>query len=132
MAITLTYAGTTAHLSDRLDWADEYAWSPVQQSTGYSTTGALLVDVGLKEAGRPITLQGGDTKAWISRALCDTLQAWAKLPGVKFDLVVRGSARTVLFDHDRGGFSATSIWKLLDGEETPEQLFIPTFRFIET
>jgi hypothetical protein len=43
--ITLTYNGTTAHISDRLDWQDEFSWSPVDQATSYSTTGALLVDV---------------------------------------------------------------------------------------
>ncbi|WP_243419145.1 hypothetical protein [Paracidovorax citrulli] len=80
MAITLTYLGTTAHISDRLVWTDEYSWSPVDQATAYSTTGALLVDVAVKQAGRPITLVGTETIACIQRALCDTLQAWASLP----------------------------------------------------
>lgn len=80
--ITLTYNGTTAHISDRLQWTDEFGWSPVDQATAYSTTGALLVDVALKQSGRPITLVGTDTAAWITRALCTTLQAWAKLPGI--------------------------------------------------
>ena len=56
MAITLTYSGTTLALSDRLAWTDEFGWSPVEQSTEYSTTGALLVHVATKLAGRPITL----------------------------------------------------------------------------
>jgi len=63
MAITLTYNATTAHLSDRLAWTDEYSWSPVVQATAPSTTGALLVDVGVLQAGRPITLEGVDTRA---------------------------------------------------------------------
>ena len=29
MSITLTYNGTTATLSDRLQWSDEFDWSPV-------------------------------------------------------------------------------------------------------
>lgn len=131
MAITLTYLGTTAALSDRLEWVDEWSWSPVTQSAAWSTTGALLLDVGTKLAGRPITLEGTNTQAWISRSLCSTLQAWAALPGAQFSLSLRGVARVVVFDHDKGGFAATPVWRLLDGHESPEQLFIPTLRFLE-
>lgn len=129
--ITLTYSGTTAHLSDRLQWVDEYDWSPVAQATDYSTTGDLLVDVALKLAGRPITLQGADTAAWISRALCDTLQAWAVLPGIELDLVLRGVTHRVLFDHAKTGFAAQPVWKLLDGEITGDLIYLPTFRFLK-
>ena len=131
MSITLTYSGTTAHLSDRLQWTGEFEWSPVDQVTGYSTNGALLVDVALKEAGEPITLEGADTNAWISRSLCSTLKAWAALPGIKLDLVLRGTTHEVIFDHAKGGFTARPIWKLLDGEITPELLYVPTFRFLK-
>lgn len=131
MAITLTYNGTTAHLSDRLDWTNEYDWSPVEQATAYSTTGALLVDVALKLAGQPITLMGTETAAWITRALCDTLQAWAALPGIVLTLTVRGVAHQVMFDHAKVGFSARPIWKLLDGEITPELLYVPSFNFLK-
>lgn len=131
MSITLTYNGTTATLSDRLQWSDEFDWSPVEQATAYSTTGALLVDVGLKLAGQPITLEGTDTNAWISRALCSTLQAWAALPGIQLDLVLRGETHQVIFDHAKGGFTAQPIWKLLDGEITPELMYRPTFKFLK-
>ena len=131
MSITLTHGGTTIDLSDRLAWTDEFAWSPVQQSTEYSTTGALLVDVATKQAGRPITLEGKETATWISRATCQALEAWAALPGAEFELVLRGVPRVVLFDQARVGFEATSLWRIADGEETPEQIFLPTFRFLE-
>lgn len=131
MAITLTYNGTTATLSDRLQWTDEYEWSPVEQATAYSTTGALLVDVALKQAGRPITLVGAETAAWISRALCDSLAAWAALPGITLTLTVRGVARAVMFDHTQRGFEATPVWRLLDGEITGDQLYLPTLRLFE-
>ena len=131
MSITLTYNGTTAHLSDRLQWTNEYDWSPVDQATAYSTRGKLLVDVALKLAGQPITLDGTSTNTWISRALCDTLQAWAALPGIELALVLRGTTHAVIFDHAQGGFSAQPIWKLLDGEITPEQCYRPTFKFLK-
>ena len=131
MSITLTYNGTTATLSDRLQWVDEFAWSPVEQATAYSTTGALLVDVAVKQSGQPITLEGTDTNAWITRALCSTLQAWAALPGIQLDLVLRGETHQVIFDHAKGGFTAQPIWKLLDGEITPELMYRPTFKFLK-
>lgn len=129
--ITLTYGGITTYISDRLDWQDEFTWSPVDQATTYSTTGALLVDVAMRQTGRQITLIGTETAAWITRALCETLQAWAALPGIQLTLVLRGQARQVMFDHANGGFTGQPVWKLLDGEHTPEQLYLPTFRFIE-
>jgi len=132
MSITLTYNGTTAHLSDRLIWTDEFGWSPVKQVTGPGTTGALLVHVGVLQAGRSIELDGVESKAWITRFLCETLQAWAALPGITFTLVLRGVARQVMFDHERGGFEATPVWLLADGEETPDQVFLPILRFLTT
>lgn len=129
--VTLTYAGTTAHLSDRLQWTDEYDWTPVEQATGYAITGALLVDVAVKQAGQPITLQGDNTAAWITRALCDTLKAWAALPGIELDLVLRGTTHRVVFDHARGGFGAQPLHKLVDGEITADLFYLPTFRFLK-
>lgn len=131
MSITLAYNGTTATLSDRLQWTDEYEWSPVDQATAYSTSGALLIDVAEKFAGQPITLQGSETAAWVSRALCETLQAWASLPGIALTLTLRGVAHQVIFDHAQKGFSAQPVWKLLDGEITPELIYLPTFRFLK-
>ncbi len=131
MAITLTYNGTTADLGDRLQWSDEFDWSPVEQRTEYTTTGALLIEEGTKQAGRPITLQGTETAAWISRALCDTLAGWAALPGITLTLTLRGVARTVAFAHAQKGFEAKPIWRLADGEITPELLYLPTLRFME-
>jgi hypothetical protein len=132
MAITLTYEGVTIALSDRLVWTDEFSWSPVVQATVYSTTGALLVDVGVRQAGRPITLEGIESAAWITRSVCDAIQAWVDLPGIELALQLRGVARTVLFDHARGAFEARPLWHLADGEQSPQELLVPVLRFIET
>ena len=131
MSITLTYSGTTAHLSDRLHWADEFDWSPVEQSTSYSTTGALLIDVATRQAGRPITLQGTDTQAWMTRTTMQQLAAWAAIPGAELTLTVRGVARSVVFDHAQGGFTAEPIWRLLDGEVDATLLYRPVLKFLE-
>ena len=134
MSITLTHAGTTLALSDRLIWSDEYEWSAVAQSTVYSTNGAMLVDVAVMQAGRPITLDGTDTNAWLSRSTCDALHAWAAVPAAVFTLVLRGVSRQVIFAHDdsgRGGFDAQPVWRLLDSELSGDVMYRPTFKFLE-
>lgn len=69
MAITL---GGIA-LPDDLLWVDEFDWSPTVQSTDYSLTGSLIIQTGTRQAGRPITLQGGSDHGWISRATLEQL-----------------------------------------------------------
>lgn len=88
MAITL---GGVA-LPDGLRWADEFAWSPRVQSTEWSITGALLVQEGEKQAGRPITLIGGRTWAWMTRVALLALQSQLdNAPGTGLTLVLHDS-----------------------------------------
>ena len=129
MTITLTNAGTTATLPADLLWADEYDWHPVQQTRTYTTTGALLVEAGVKQAGRPITLQGDDTTAWITRAQCDVLRAWAALPAPELTLTLRGAARAVSFDHEKTAFEARPVMHV--AEPTDADWYVPTLRLIE-
>lgn len=129
--ITLSYQTTTLELSDRLDWVDELSWSEVDQETEYATDGTLIVDVAVKKSGRPVTLEGVATETWLNRLTMLQCHAWRKLPAARFELVVRGEARTVIFDQAKGGFTATPIHKLLDGEIDGTTLYRPTFWFIE-
>lgn len=130
--ITLTLASTALELSDRLLWVDEYEWSPVVSAVRWGTTGAPQFHVGLRQAGRPITLDGRESEAWLTRALCDQLNDWHALPGATFSLVIRGQTRSVTFDTSQGaGFTAAPVWKLLDGEHTGETLYRPFFKFLE-
>jgi hypothetical protein len=66
-------------LPDDLIWTDEFDWTPIQQTQSYTLTGALVLESGEKQAGRPITLVGGDNAAWATRAQIDAL--YAKLTG---------------------------------------------------
>lgn len=61
-------------------WVDEFNWSAVEKSVGYGLTGSLLVDVGVKQAGRPITLQGEGDAGWIRREVLQALQGLADVP----------------------------------------------------
>jgi len=123
---SLTYASTTLALPDAVLWSDEYDWQPVEERRTYSITGALLIDVGLRLTGRPITLRGW----WLSRAQIDQLQAWAALPAAFLTLVLRGVTYTVRFDHVAPPVEAASLFALQDPDAAT--LYSVTARFIET
>ena len=72
--------GVVLALPDDLLWTDEHAWSPVVANTSYLLTGALLVQSGTRQAGRPITLVGAADMAWVTRAVVETLYGWAADP----------------------------------------------------
>ncbi|MGZ4954139.1 MAG: hypothetical protein ACXV8Q_03415 [Methylobacter sp.] len=99
----------TIALPDDLIWTDEFDWTPVQQTQQYSLTGALIIETGVKQAGRPITLVGGRDAAWVSRDTVNTL--YAKLTGTTpFTLTLNdGSTHSVVFRHDGNPIDAKPI-----------------------
>ena len=78
----------TLQLPRGMVWADEHDWVPVQKSMEYSTTGALLIDVGVRQAGRPITLEAEDDAGWITRQAIQDLRALAADPEAELELVL--------------------------------------------
>lgn len=84
-------------LPSGLTWSDEFAWTPVQQSSEYSLTGALIVSNQAKLSGRPITLigqsAGNDHTVWISRSSLLALQTALAVTGATFTLTMH-DART--------------------------------------
>jgi len=57
-----------------LTWVDEFDWTPVQQTETYTLTGALVLESGIKQAGRTITLSG-NASGWAERSLIKSLYA---------------------------------------------------------
>jgi len=133
MAITLTHtaSATTVTLPDALNWADEYTWSPVQQAKTYTTTGALLIEEGVKQAGKPITLEGSADTSWCTRALVDQLHAWAHTAGITLALTLRGVAHSVTFDHERGALQGLPVLFFEDAAIASDDWYVPTLRFVE-
>lgn len=125
----LTYGLNVITLPDDLLWQDEFAWQPVQQATQYSLTGALIIESAAKQAGRTITLQGGDEFGWLPRSTLLALQTAATLPGQEFTLTLRGSPYTVVFDHARTPIEAAPAVDY----STPDAAdpYIVTLRFLE-
>jgi len=91
----LVAGATTITLPNDLQWIDEYTWQAVEQSTDRGLTGALIVDVGTRIAGRPITLQGQQDMGWVLRSTLDALRSLAQLPGQEMTLT---NAEVTVFD----------------------------------
>lgn len=93
MAITLG----SITLPSGMVWTDEQEWSPIDQQTIYSMTGALIIEESVKQAGRPITLtgqlSGNDHTAWLSRANITALRLALDNPLAQFTLTLH-DART--------------------------------------
>ena len=81
MATTPTHHTlATLQLPRGMVWVDEFDWHAVDKSTEYSLTGALVIDVGTRQAGRTITLQGEESAGWITRTALLALYALAAQP----------------------------------------------------
>ncbi len=95
-------------LPSGLVWSDEYAWTPVQQSSDYSLTGALIVQESVRLAGRAMTLtgqsDGADHTAWITRSDLTALQTALTAAGATLTLTLHdGRVFTVAPRHDGDG-----------------------------
>lgn len=103
----------TVSLEDGFLWPDEFAWSPIQQSTEYALDGALIIQEGFKQAGRPITLQPADTgMGWIKLRELRTLRAWSLLSEqftLKFEWPHDQREFNVVFNHEKGALTAVPI-----------------------
>lgn len=77
------------NLPNDLLWVDEFRWSPVASTSSYSLAGSLIIEQGVKLAGRPITLEPPDNEmAWVSRSTHEALRAAAAIPARRFKLVL--------------------------------------------
>ena len=133
MPITLTHtpSATTLTLPDALSWADELSWSSVEQTKTYTTTGALLIEESVRQSGRPITLEGSEDRTWCTRAVVVQLYAWAQIPGIILVLTLRGMARTVTFDHEKGALQGLPVLFYADGSIESTDFYVPSLRFVE-
>ena len=85
-------------------WVDEFLWTPVEQTEDYSVTGSLLIDSGVKQAGRPITIQPfSNAYSWVKRSVVLQLQALSEIQDKEMTLTLDdGRTFTVRFRHGDG------------------------------
>lgn len=129
MAITLDTGAAVLDLPDDLVWKDEFAWKAVVQQNTYSLTGALLSESGAKQAGRPLTLVGGDDAAWCDRDTLLALRAAADVPGNEMTLTLLGEAHAVIFDHEGGAIDAKPVQDYSDPDGA--DVYVITLRFLK-
>lgn len=129
MTITLTVGATVLTLDPDLAWSDEYQWAATEQAVTRGLTGKLIIQLGLRQAGRPITLVADEGAGWMRRAAMAQLRAWADIPGLVMTLSLRGVAYPVMFRHHDGGpFDARPLVDYSDPDEA--DWVVATLRFM--
>jgi len=93
----------TVTLPDDLLWTNEFEWTPVEQSIEYTLPGSMIVETGVKQAGRPIILAGADDHGWVTRQTVIDLQALEADPDLEMTLTLPDARElTVIFDRTNG------------------------------
>lgn len=115
-------------LPEDLLWADEYAYTPVKQSTSTAVDGSLIVEAAAALKGRTMILQGGADYAWIDRATLELLRDKQYTPGLVMTLNLRGSEYSVLFVQP-GGIEAVPVIDYSNPEA--DDFYTVTLKFIE-
>ena len=128
--IPLNDGTTTIELPPDMFWPDEI-WSGIEAgSDDYSLNGSLHIDPFVKQAGRPITLQGGENFGWVTWQTVLDLVDWAKDPGKEMTITIDSTSYTVRFDYSKGDpVKATPIFML--NPPRPDDLYYITLRLIE-
>jgi len=103
----------TVELPDDLAWPDRYSWQAVDVSVEYSLTGAAIIQSAEKQAGRPITLQSTEQRAWVSRLIVAALKVLQADPVATYTLEARGETYTVVIQ----SVEAEPLWDLADDSD---------------
>lgn len=110
-------------------WIDEHDWLPVQKSKEYSVEGALLLDVNVKQAGRPITLQADSDGGWIALGVLNQIYELASDPLATYPLVLAdGREFDVQFDAADDAITAKRIGR--PELPKPDWDYVATFKLI--
>ncbi|WP_028579437.1 hypothetical protein [Desulfogranum japonicum] len=126
----------TIELPGSLQWADEFAWSPVIHERDYSCAGSLLIEASARQAGRPITLKSGDESngrafGLVKRSVVLQIQALQDAGDADMTLTLH-DGRTFTVKFDKSSNSAMDAEP--DYHQNPQEaddLYRITLRLIE-
>jgi len=97
-------------LPDDLYWSDEFTWSPVGQNAERTLNGALIIEESVAIAGRPITLEGAEDMAWVSRETVLQLISLRNMTGQSFTLTLKDAREfTVKFNQATASVDARPV-----------------------
>jgi hypothetical protein len=125
---TLTDGTLTVELPDALMWSDEFAHQAVQQTVTRGLDGTLILQEGLKQAGRPVTLAAPGEGGWVTRADVDRLYALSAVAGQVMTLTLRGVPMSVTWRHSDTALDASPITPLEDVQ--PDDYWRVTLRLM--
>jgi hypothetical protein len=130
---TLADQGVIA-LPDDLVWTDEFSWVPVVQKKTVTLTGALIIETGVRLAGRTITLAADPDMAWVTRSTVLALRAWAALDNRQFTLTLEYPTDTrsflVSFDQESNQAIEAHPVKGLP-QHSPDDWFTLKLKFLQ-
>jgi hypothetical protein len=85
-------------ITDNFLWSDEFSYNQVEQSQERSLTGGMIIQGGVKQFGRPITLG----ESWLPRFIVDALFALEATTAPMLLELPDGREFSVVFDRVRG------------------------------
>lgn len=125
MTITLD----TQPLPSDLLWSDEFDWSPSISAQEYAVTGALVVDSATRLAGRPVTLEADNDRAWINRASLQALYALTTPANRVMTLSLHGVSYSVIWRPGAEPINARPLFPL--GNPQADLAYVVTLRLTE-
>lgn len=134
MKLIALAGGDQITLSNDFLWEDEHKWVAPSAKEEYSLSGALIIQVAARLAGRPITLKYPDeSMAWVTRSDLASLRQWAAVPDKRFRLVLEYPSDTreflVMFRHSTDPIEAEPVKGF--PEHSPDDWFRVTIKLIE-
>lgn len=135
-SVTLQGIGGAEGSGADLHWQDEYAEGSdlVGQDERVTITGALVIQASAQQAGRRMTLVGGQdsTGYWgcITRTEVEALRALAAVPGAVYTVVLPdGRSFDAVFRRD-GGAAVEATPMAVKTPMAASDLYIPTLRLV--
>lgn len=111
-------------------WTDEFDWSPIATEQRWGTTGTLMLHVGTRQAGRPITLAADADAGFIRRSALLSLRAMAAVAGATYTLTLAdGRVFTVAFAPGDAPIEARPVGR--PELPTADNYYVATVRLIE-
>lgn len=115
-------------LSDGLLWSDEFDYTPVKQNIKTMLDGSQLIQEGVAQAGRPITLQGTEQRGWVKRSALEQLFAKLTIATPMALSLPDGRSFNVRWRHNDKPIDAKSLQEIC--VPAPDQPYAVTLRLM--